>query len=110
MAMMAEREIKLHNLDSKSKTLQGSANSFARQARRVQWETKMQKVRCWATAILLVIWGVLFFVFRKHLMVYLASSAGVFTFLFLIQHCLIRRWRAQMEAPDTQTNSRGPLE
>eukprot|EP00928_Gymnodinium_smaydae_P080708 TRINITY_DN64357_c0_g1_i1.p1 TRINITY_DN64357_c0_g1~~TRINITY_DN64357_c0_g1_i1.p1 ORF type:complete len:160 (-),score=19.96 TRINITY_DN64357_c0_g1_i1:70-495(-) len=98
--MMSSRDERLHGLENKSNTLQGTANAFTRQAKRLQWEMKWRKIRLAAAVVLLLIWAICFFIFRKSLLPFLITSGIVFAIIFFLQAYLTRRWRAQMEAEE----------
>mmetsp|Transcript_956 Transcript_956/g.2179 ORF Transcript_956/g.2179 Transcript_956/m.2179 type:complete len:147 (-) Transcript_956:32-472(-) len=100
MAMLAERDVKLHNLEDKSNSLQGSSTAFTRQAKRLRWEQRWQQYRLVAMVSSLVVWAVTFFFLRHHAPEYLAASTALFSLLFFAQRFLAKRWRAQLESED----------
>eukprot|EP00931_Biecheleriopsis_adriatica_P002538 TRINITY_DN10348_c0_g1_i1.p1 TRINITY_DN10348_c0_g1~~TRINITY_DN10348_c0_g1_i1.p1 ORF type:complete len:141 (+),score=34.40 TRINITY_DN10348_c0_g1_i1:40-462(+) len=100
MAMMAERDARLHSLDDKSHALQGTSGAFSRQAKRLRWEMRWQQSRMLVLAVALALWISCAYIFHNNLLAYFVISAVVFVLIYLVQRCVEKRLRAQLEPQD----------
>merc|ERR1712187_952220 len=94
MSMMAERDSNLRDLSQKSSAFHSTSNAFNRQAQHLQWEMRWQKIRLAFLACFLVLWAVLFYVFRRRKLIYSTVSGFVLVVVFLMERCMVRRWRS----------------
>uniref|UniRef100_A0A7S1F382 V-SNARE coiled-coil homology domain-containing protein n=1 Tax=Noctiluca scintillans TaxID=2966 RepID=A0A7S1F382_NOCSC len=86
MAMMAERDERLHNVSEKSSSLQGGALAFNRQAKRMRWQMRWQQYRISVLVVLLLVWATTFyFVGRRYLKTFFAGSVAAILLLHWAQ-------------------------
>merc|ERR1719183_1520154 len=93
MAMLAERDSKLHNLQDKSDVLQGTSSSFSQQAKRLRWEQRWQQYRVCIAAMTVCCWLAGFGLFRHAKVAYFAVSSAALVAVYLLQRFIMKRSR-----------------
>merc|ERR1719210_3094435 len=76
MAMMVERESRLHELEDKSGMPQSTSGTFRDRARMLQWQLRWQRYRIIAMACAFVLWLALLHVLRDHLPAYFVATGA----------------------------------
>mmetsp|Transcript_20637 Transcript_20637/g.42821 ORF Transcript_20637/g.42821 Transcript_20637/m.42821 type:complete len:150 (-) Transcript_20637:484-933(-) len=97
LVKLADRDARLHDLQDKSTAFQNTSEKFTGQAKTLQWRTKWQKYRLYGLVAVLVMWALLSFAFRQHLLIYFSVSSVAFVVLFVMQHFLAKRWISQVD-------------
>merc|ERR1712137_1325989 len=95
VTLLAERDLTLHNLNSKSNALQGTTGVFNRRARQLRWESRWKEIRFQVTLCMTIVWIVLLYIFREKLQIFFSVSSIVFIVLYVAQRCVRRHWLTQ---------------
>jgi len=105
MKMLAERDVKLHDLQDKSTAFQTTSERFQRHTTTLSWKTRWQQYRFYAFIGALVVWGLLLILFRQHLLAYVIISSSLLGAAFGVFKLFERRLSLGPESEQPLTAS-----